>query len=173
MNCNGKMSFGDFVFPVNPGMIKISHKRTAAVQKVPNENDIVCDMGIGGRVITGEGEFFGDDCEEQFGKLKKIFEKGGAGILYIPSQEPIFAIFKELEFRADDIEGVIKYSFVFVESYENRTVKKFRRCISDGIKTMWDYSYGSGTDIETLMELNPDVTRPDVPVSAGKEVALC
>lgn len=173
MNCNGKMSFGNFIFPVNPYMIKISHKRTAAVQKVPNGNDLVSDMGVSGRIISGEGELFGDGCEEQFLMLKRTFEKGGAGVLYIPSQEPVLAVFKELEFRADDIEGVIKYSFTFVESFESRVPKKFRKRIADGVRTLWDIAYENGAEIETLMELNPDVSRPDIPVPAGNEVTLC
>lgn len=173
MNCNGKMSFGNFIFPSNPYMIKISHSRTAAVQKVPKENDFVWDMGINSRIISGEGEFFGDDCMEQFLSLKSIFENGGTDILYIPSQKPVYAVFKQLELRADDIEGVIRYSFVFVESFEKRISKKYLRIVSDGKKDLWDIAFEYGTEAETLMELNPCISRPDVPVPAGKEVALC
>ena len=173
MNCKGKMSFGNYVFPVNPYMIKISHNRTTAVQRTPKGNDVVSDMGVNCRIVSGEGELFGDDCHEKFLYLKSIFENGGTGVLYIPSQKPMYAVFKELELMAEDIEGVIRYRFVFYESFDKRLPTKYIRCIADGKKSLWDIAFENGCDIETLMETNPDISRPDMLVPAGKEVALC
>ena len=85
----------------------------------------------------------------------------------------MYAVFKELELMAEDIEGVIRYRFVFYESFDKRLPTKYIRCIADGKKSLWDIAYENGGDIETLMETNPDISRPDMPVPAGKEVALC
>ena len=84
-----------------------------------------------------------------------------------------YAYFSELELIGRDIEGVIKYSFTFIESREKKSIKEASGMISDGRHSLWDYSYISGTDIETLIELNPDVKRPDDMIPAGRRIILC
>ena len=91
MNCDGKMSFGDFVFPNNPQQIRITRSRTVTEQRALTGDAKVNEYGKGARKITGEGEFFGEDCIYQFSRLRERFEKGGGGILYIPSQRPVLA----------------------------------------------------------------------------------
>ena len=165
MNCKGKMSFRDFIFPVNPYIIRISHKRSVS-------DDVVNDMGLNSRIIKGEGEFFGIGAENDFCRLKEMHEKG-EGMLYVPSQKPVYAYFSELELIGRDIDGVIKYSFTFIESREKKSIKDVAEMISDGRHSLWDYSYISGTDIETLIELNCDIKRPDDIIQAGRRIILC
>ena len=104
---------------------------------------------------------------------RERFEKGGGGILYIPSQRPVLAYFQELRMIAADIGRVVRYSFVFVECSGNPANERDTYIISDGVKRLWDHSYESGIDIEVLLELNPDVKRPDVPILPGRTVKLC
>lgn len=173
MNTDGKMSFKDFVFPINPSFIKISHSRKLSKQKVPYGNNVVFDMGGNERTVSGEGEFYGDDCIETFEKLKKVFESGGGGILYIPSQRPVYAVFSSLEMLAEDIENTVKYRFTFTESFARNTYKQDYGYIADGKNSLWDISYKYGVCIETLLELNPFVCRPDSIIENGKRVTLC
>lgn len=173
MNCDGKMSFGDFVFPNNPQQIRITRSRTVTEQRALTGDAKVNEYGKGARKITGEGEFFGEDCIYQFSRLRERFEKGGGGILYIPSQRPVLAYFQELRMIAADIGRVVRYSFVFVECSGNPANERDTYIISDGVKMLWDHSYESGIDIEVLLELNPDVKRPDVPILPGRTVKLC
>ncbi len=173
MKCNGKMSYRDFIFPVNPYLINVRESRTVAEQKIPYGGSIVSDMGVKGRIITGEGEFYGSGCDECFAGLKKVFEKGGGGMLYIPSQKPVYALFESLEMMARDVEGVIRYSFRFRESRVSERELKDKVIISDGKHTLWDYSYESKVDIEILRELAPDIIRPDVLIEAGRRIYLC
>ena len=172
MNCKGRMSFRDFIFPVNPYIIRISHKRSVSDRKIPFSDDVVSDMGLNSRIIKGEGEFFGSSAENDFRRLREMHEKG-EGMLYVPSQKSVYAYFSELELIGRDIEGVIKYSFTFIESREKKSIKEASGMISDGRHSLWDYSYISGTDIETLIELNPDVKRPDDMIPAGRRIILC
>lgn len=173
MNTDGKMSFRDFVFPINPSFIRIFHSRKISRQKIPFGNNAVTDMGKNGRTISGEGEFCGENCIEDFERLKKVFETGGGGMLYIPSQKPIYAVFSSLELLAQDINGVIKYSFEFTESFEKSLNEHCTDIISDGKSSLWDISYRYSVRIEELLRLNPSVRRPDFLIEKGKRVTLC
>ena len=173
MNYDGKMSFGDFVFPNNPQQIRITRSRDISEQRLMSDDSLVTENGRRPRHISGEGEFFGEDCAAQFASLRERFERGGSGILYIPSQRPMLAYFRELQMIAADIGRVIKYSFVFVECSDGMKKSPVTRRIADGVKCLWDYSFESGIDIGALIELNPDVKRPDIAVPHGRSVRLC
>ena len=173
MNTDGKMSYKDFIFPVNPSLIKISHTRKTTQQKIPYENNIVSDMGKNCRVIRGEGEFYGENCISTFLRLRSIFENGGGGMLYIPGEKPVYAIFSSLDIIAEDIEGVGKYSFEFTESFEKAVSTDDVSCIADGKSSLWDIAYKYDKSVENLIELNPSVRRPDSIIESGERVTLC
>lgn len=173
MNCNGKMSFGNFIFPVNPYLIKISHKRKVSKRSVPYGEDFVCDTGKNVRLISGEGEFYGENALSDFEKLRTMLERNNREILYVPSQKPVFAYFTELEMLGSDLEGVIKYSFSFTESRENNDPEELAYVLADGVHSLWDYACMSGENIELLRELNLDIMRPDIPLEAGRRIVLC
>lgn len=173
MNTDGKMSYKNFVFPVNPSLIRIVHTRKVNQHKIPFRNNNVSDMGGNCRTFIGEGEFYGENCNKVFSELKSVFESGGGGMLYIPSQKPIYAVFVSLDILAQDIEGVIKYSFEFVESFEKSVDIKPVTCIADGQSTLWDIAYRYDRTVEKLVELNPSIRRPDFIIEQGSRVILC
>lgn len=171
MNTDGKMSYKNFVFPVNPSLIRIESGRRL-YQKECTEG--VTEINDGGKklcIITGEGEFFGENCTEHYQQLKNTM--GGGGILYIPSQKPVYAYFEKLELICSDIEGVIKYKFRFVESVEKELEKQIHTIYGDGKKCLWDYSYITGIGIDILVRLNPHIKRPDIPVNGNERIKLC
>lgn len=173
MNIDGKMSYKDFIFPVNPSLIKISHTRKTTQQKIPYGNNIVSDMGKNCRVISGEGEFYGEDYISTFLKLKAIFENCGGGMLYIPGEKPVYAVFSSLDIIAKDIEGVLKYSFEFIESLEKSVNTEAVSCIANGKSSLWDIAYRYDKMVENLIELNPSIRRPDFIIESGEKVILC
>ena len=173
MTPDGKMSYKNFIFPVNPYVIHISHAKKSVEHKIPLARNIVCDLGENARIITGEGEFFGTNCMNDFDRLESIFHSKGGGMLYIPSQKPVYAVFDKLELIAQDTENAIKYTFRFIESFDKSKNDISETCISDGMKCLWDHSYEHGIDIETLVKANPDILRPDIPIPHGKAVKLC
>ncbi len=173
MTPDGKMSYKNFIFPVNPYVIHISHAKKSVEHKIPLARNIVCDLGENARIITGEGEFFGTNCMNDFDRLESIFHSKGGGMLYIPSQKPVYAVFDKLELIAQDTENVVKYTFRFIESFDRNKNNVSETCISDGIKCLWDHSYEHGIDIERLVKANPDILRPDIPIPHGKAVKLC
>ncbi len=173
MKTDGKMSYKNFIFPVNPYVIHISHQRNITEHKIPFEQNMISDMGKNARIITGEGEFFGTDCISDFHRLENVFHSDGGGMLYIPSQKPVYAVFDKLELVAQDTENVVKYTFRFTESFDKNKNSVWETCISDGVKCLWDYAYKYGIDIETLVKANPDILRPDISITHGKAVNLC
>lgn len=173
MTTNGKMSYKDYIFPVNPSVIRISHSRKIAASKVPNGYDNVSDLGAGHRIISGEGEFYGKDCINDFIALKAVMDRGGGGMLYLPSQSPIYAMFEKLELIAGDIDGVIRYSFIFAESFENNHKEHFACCFGNNKDCLWDISYQYGIHIDVLTEFNQHIKRPDIPIRPWEKVKLC
>ena len=94
-------------------------------------------------------------------------------MLYIPSQSPIFAVAKKLVFDAVDAEGVVHYSFEFVESFDKSRGGSAAALYGDGKKTLWDISYESRVNINVLVQKNRHIRRPDVPVMPWERVVLC
>ena len=107
MNNEGKMSLGSFVFKINPRMIKISSRRNVVTRDIPYSGSKRTDLGSRGRLIQISGELCGSEAAADFERLRKIFDRGQARILYIPSQKPILALPKVLSLVGEDIEGVI------------------------------------------------------------------
>lgn len=173
MNCDGKMSLGTFLFRVNPQILRITYTRTAAEAAAPYAPRQVTDMNGGGRRITGEGEFYGEDCEQQFAALRQRFESGGSAILYVPSQPPMLVVPVSLELTGRDAAGVIGYRFTVLESPAAGAAGRLTQRIADGQHSLWDYAYESGLPIGTLQVLNPAVMRPDVPIPIGRRVSFC
>ena len=172
LNTDGKMSFRDFIFPINPAVIRIQHKRKLAVNSVPLGNDNITDLGQGSRIITGEGEFAGESCINDFISLKKAAEQGG-GMLYIPSQEPIYVFAENIGLKASDREGAVAYSFRFVEGDPVKNKKRISFAEGDGVSCLWDYAWKYDVDIDHLAELNPHIRRPDMPVKRTERVRIC
>ncbi len=173
MRCDGKMSYKDFIFPVNPRTITIRTDRHVALSAVPGGSDVVSDLGSGARIVSGEGEFFGEGAVQSFLRLRQVMNSGGGGMLYIPSQSPIFAVAKKLVFDAVDAEGVVHYSFEFVESFDKSRGGSAAALYGDGKKTLWDISYESRVNINVLVQKNRHIRRPDVPVMPWERVVLC
>ncbi len=173
MRTDGKMSYKDYIFPINPSVIKIVHGRKIAAEDIPYGNDTVNDLGGKRRIITGEGEFCGDNCENDFLGLKKVMDEGGSGMLYIPSQKPVCAVAELLEMTASDTENLICYRFRFVECFENSSPRQDAYHFASEDECLWDIAYQYGISIDILTECNPHICRPDINLDAGERVNLC
>lgn len=173
MNCKSRMSFEDFIFPVNPYKLSITHQRTVPEKESIDRQGREAGIGKKRRVFSGEGEFFGEHCGQDFERLKQLYEKGTAGILYVPSQKPVLAVLQMLELLGEDLAEVIRYRFSFVEQADTAG-KCLSPCrLGNGSRSLWDFANETGISVELLRELNPELRRPDCPVPVGKKVRLC
>ena len=73
------MQYKDYIWPHNPRTYTISYERKVAVHKVPFGRYAMQDLGLGRRVMRGEGEFYGEGAYEEFKKLASVFYHGGPG----------------------------------------------------------------------------------------------
>lgn len=165
------MRFKGRTFRCNPLSLEILCGRNTASYKVPFSGEIHRDMGLGCRVIKGEGELEGKDCIEQYAQLSALQREGDEGILSLPIMEPVKAVFTGLKALAQVTPDKITYSFEFTEvkSPEKKTGKV--HLVKSG-ETLFDIAFDFSVSVDRLVELNPQVKRPDE-LKEGEEIRLC
>ncbi len=122
--------------------------------------------------IIGSGQLFGKDCLEQFNNLLLLFRQGGAGVLAIDGIAPFFAVFESVKIIGRPKPDILEYSFAFRETMELKAIDIPLYHKAANGETLWDISYKYGIPADRLIQLNPDVKRPDELVT-GSRVALC
>lgn len=156
------MRFDGYTWHHNPKALEISNGKKVIRLIVPYSDDVLQNFGQKPLSIKGRGELYGEDCIEQYERLKQIYEKGDCAILCLPSLKPFYACFKSLEMTAKPSPSVLEYSFEFSvvkqkpvrECYENQVVVT-QHC------TLWDISYKYSIDVERLVTLNPQIMFTD------------
>lgn len=172
MPSGNKMSYGSFVFANLPQKIEITTERKIADQKIPNGYNAVWDFGDNGRTIKGKGEFFGANALEQFEMLRKVVQSGGVHALYLPNFGRINVVCANLILLEEDHENAVSYSFVFREVCNKNTAFAEADTLVLENECLWQIAYRTGAAIETLLELNPQIPRPDRALTAGERIAL-
>ena len=171
MNKLGKMSFGGFVFPVTQEGIRIRQGNRVSGSSMQDGSGIISLTGKKPVVISGRGQFIGDGCTEYFEQLRGLMNSGG--ILYIPSQSPVYAYLVKLELVCEDMEGAVSYSFEFKCSKENDVRENRNFIYGNGESCLWDYAYNYVIEIDWLVRLNPHIRRPDIGVGGNERIFLC
>lgn len=103
-------------FPYSPRSVQIQRERKLVRLLSPVSGAVVQDMGFLPAVVTGEGELFGPLAEQEFQKMKQLFDSDGCGLLQIPGQPAMSAFFAELSLARNAGPDVLRYRFTFVES---------------------------------------------------------
>lgn len=156
----------------NPREISFSCEQSVSEMKAPYGNAYIQNTGRKNTVVRGEGELYGEDCTEQFGRLFSLMKSGGSGVLAIPKLGTMVAVFESLSVKGTPKPDVLTYRFVFREVMEKTANDTPTAYVCQSGETLWDVSYRFGIVIDRLAALNPDIRRPD-DVLEGKEVALC
>ncbi len=159
------MSYKGYTWKYNPKRLEITQERNVKEHTLPFVGNSYQDFGNKKRIVKGVGEFFGEDCVQQYNELKSIFNEGGSGYLSIPSINSFLAIFYSLDLVRKNEPNVIEYSFEFWEEIpENAAASLLENVkyhsVSAG-ETMWTIAYKYGISISKLRELNPDIRRPE------------
>ncbi len=175
MNKKDRMSYKGFIFSVNPSVIKIRHSSRLARDQIPFGSDLVRDFGRMACEISGEGELIGADCTQQFERLRDVFLEGGPGLLLLPGLEPFYAFFEKLELLEEPSDELVRYGFVFCEDTSAKHFEdspKRSHTASEG-ETLWDISFKYSVPVETLLDKNPGIMRPDAVLNAGEVILFC
>lgn len=125
-------------------------------------------------VISGEGEFCGEDCIARYQALERLRIDAKRAKLVLPKLEPMYAYLKEVAVTAKPVDNVLRYRFVFVEAQSPRRTgqeENYYVTVSAG-ESLWDIAYAAGEPIETLTALNPQIPLIDE-LKRGERVRLC
>lgn len=170
---NAMIRFRDYEFEHNPETLRItSENNVVSCDSLYGKADVY-GFGSRPRIVTGEGSIVGENCIYKFLRLFSVKQQNGSGILSLPSVKPFKAFFKSLEFAAEPTPELVTYKFVFVEDLTGdggERPEKYHTLGAD--EDLWDVSYRYDVPIETLLELNPFVARPEE-VREGEEVRIC
>lgn len=110
------MRFKGFIFPNNPRTCSYAVSRTYANHKYPELRGAELeDMDVDAAVITGEGEFSGDDAYVNWLELLNVFNQHGVGDFYHPIYINISqALMTKLKCDMEPRSNYVSYSFEFV-----------------------------------------------------------
>ena len=173
MNSN-VMKYKNFIWPHNPSTIDITVARDLKEAKIPFKGSSIQDFGQEKRIISGRGQFFGDDCMTQFERLFLVFKQGGAGYLSLPGMDSFFALFKDLKLTGGSMPNVVNYNFEFWEelttSVTGADLQDDFYTVLEG-DTLWSIAANFDVSIDTLLVLNPTVKSPNQ-LNAGEKVRL-
>ena len=109
------MRYKTFVWPHNPRTYTIDYERQVAVHKVPFGRYAMQDLGLGRRVMRGEGEFYGPTAYDDFKKLATVFYDDGPGALVHPVWQSAQAYFVALALAQEPRQDYVRYTFAFWE----------------------------------------------------------
>ena len=168
-----RMRFNGYGWQHNPRSLKFLSEKNKTELLPPFCTSDVRTFGEKPYRIEGEGELFGEDCIEQYIRLKMMFSQAGEGLLSIEGLGSFYVTFVSLEMLAQPKDNLLSYSFAFLE--KNREKNEITESIyytANGEETLWDIAYRYSRPIEELVRLNPGLRYPDELIQ-GERVRVC
>ncbi len=167
------MRFDLFEWTHNPLTVEVGHRRRISQQNTAGGGSFVQGTGCDLKVIKGKGELAGETCLEEYEKLCALFERGRKGLLTLPFMKPFYAYFTDLSLVGEATPDLITYTFEFLEAENSEYSEKKDGAayVTEG-ETLFDIAYREGVSMDVLVQLNPQIKRPDE-LLAGQEVRLC
>lgn len=184
------MRYKDYIWPYNPATYSITYERQVAVQKVPFGRYYMQDLGMGCRVMRGQGEFAGEGAYDEFKKLATVFYGGGPGVLVHPVWQIANAYFTSLKLEQEPLPDFVRYSFEFRERYDGysekmsaldtvgeaatQTAESTRQenvCTVVSGDTLWGIAQRYDVALEELLQANPGIKNPNL-IRIGDRVVI-
>lgn len=189
------MRFKTFVFPHNPRVYEMSYKRTLALSKVPFGAYTIQDMGRTGRVLRGEGEFYGAGAYDMFKSLATVFYENSPGTLTHPLWNTTTAYLAELKLKQEPLLDYVWYEFEFWECYDKYDLTlKSAESLTDGSgaaasapsgadssvpsyhtvksgETLWSVANLYAATVTELLAKNPQIKNPNL-IYPGDELLV-
>ena len=181
------MRYKSYTWPHNPRVYSIDFQRPVAVHKTPFGRYQLQDLGLGHRVMEGEGEFVGPGAYEEFQRLACVFYEDGPGLLVHPLWQVANAYFVSLRVEQEPRPDYVRYAFAFWEGYEGHSTGiqvsggekpsapsggggRVWHTVQRG-ETMWGIARDNGLSLTQLIALNPQIKNPNL-IRVGEEVRV-
>lgn len=113
---SGTLQYDTFSFPNNPETLQITYRREVSVENTSDGSWTIQNIGQLGRIVEGEGVFYGENAYESFSTLAKYIYSFQALILQHPKWEAFRAHLTRLESIEEPCESCVRYRFTFIES---------------------------------------------------------
>lgn len=167
------MRFAGFEWEHNPVSLKISNELKQTKHTLPQVGERITDSLLGLKVYSGKGELVGKDCITQYRKLEEMFLSGRKGMLTIPGLSPVYACFSSLSVVGETTPDLLTYTFEFIQEQDGTEylAESSEHVCAEG-ETLYDIAFDEGIALEILVELNPQIKRPDE-LKTGEKVRLC
>lgn len=185
------MRYKSYTWPHNPRVYSIDFQRAMAVHKTPFSRYQLQDLGMGHRIMEGEGEFVGDGAYVEFQKLACVFYEDGPGLLVHPLWQVANAYFVSLRVEQQPRPDYVRYSFTFWEEYglynglasrvgertgtagggvsQTGSQPFYHRVVKGD--TLWALAGRYGVSLAELVALNPQIKNPNL-ILVGEEVRV-
>ena len=189
------MRYKDYIWPHNPATYSITYERQVAVHKVPFGRYCMQDLGMGCRVMRGQGEFSGKDAYAEFKKLATVFYGEGPGLLIHPLWQISNVYFTVLKLEQEPLPDYVRYSFEFRERYDGyqETLSALSSPEPSGGTTeytpelpgqenvytvvsgdtLWGIARRYSVTLEKLLQANPGIKNPNLIYPGDKVVIPC
>lgn len=188
------MRYKSYTWPHNPRVYSIDFQRAVAAHKMPFGLYQFQDLGMGHRVMEGEGEFVGKGAYEEFQRLACVFYENGPGLLIHPLWQVANAYFVALRVEQEPRPDYVRYSFAFWEEDGGYTGLATRPSgpapaepgggggpvqsagqpayhqVAKG-DTLWALAGRYGLTLAELVALNPQIKNPNL-IRVGEEVRV-
>jgi len=187
------MRYKSYIWPHNPRVYSIDFQRSVAVHKTPFSRYQLQDLGMGHRVMEGEGEFVGEGAYVEFQRLASVFYQDGPGLLVHPLWQVSNAYFVALRVEQVPRPDYVRYSFTFWEEYglyngiAVRTSENASGSAAGSVQaqssgqaachrvvkgdTLWALAGRYGVTLTELIALNPQIKNPNL-IRVGEEVRV-
>lgn len=185
------MRYKEYTWPHNPRVYAIDYRRNMAVNNTPFDGYQLQDLGLGHRVMEGEGEFMGPGAYGEFQKLACEFYDPGPGLLVHPLWQAANAYFVSLRLEQAPRPDYVRYSFTFWEEssrYAGLAVRAVGQDRGEGVRpeqsaaqaayhrvvkgdTLWALARRYGVSLTELIALNPQIKNPNL-IRVGEEVRV-
>lgn len=113
-----KMQFGSFVWPNNPETLRVSLRRDIKVTARADKRWNLQNNAFLGRVIEGEGVFYGSTAYATFSSLALRIYSNEVQLLTLPNWQSCNAVMTNLEVVEGMQENCLRYRFTLQEAPE-------------------------------------------------------
>lgn len=149
------MKYKNYEFPANPCTVKVKSKReikkTPLIDKSTAVEDICCE----GAVISGSGEFYGDNAVEACMYLSRLFKQNGSGWLICPCAIAMLAYFTAFSYEVNSTKNSVSFCFEFTQDYDTAQYYADADCtFAQADENAFDIADRVGISVSRLMEIN-------------------